>query len=597
MERLIAQAFSIMSDEDKSKLGNFDIVLRVGDHGDGHYTICSDKYTDTTLPCYIFDHWKEAKIDDYSEMCDRIKERAALPYKYEKLFWAGQLSHPTRRKFVEKFSSHPKMNIVYHRDHWGHSEFVPSGYLSLPEHCDYKYMLDLQGNGYSGRTKFLLHMNRTLFYQSRTLHEYWFWNMKPFVHYIPVAEDLSDMEEKFDWAEAHPEECLKIASEGQKFALDNLKRTDAVERLKTIFINLGGKKKLYPTITLCVLACAKNEKYRKRLEDFVDSYGFKKSNPDVSAKIVFLVEDEPKPEFLDDSFGWFNCPGLPLSMRFVKYISEVKCDTDWTMQVDDDSSTDLDKTAELLEQYYDPKDPVVLMGGRNTDLEGALQSTLRIMKVPNFLFESNNISSFDTTPYFIHAWEPSIISKSAMEKIKSWDRLEEFMDICINRKPVFSDQAPYVAARLAKVPIAECLFLSPFCKSHDYSAINPKGRFSHIHYVTDKWNEYEQFKKNMLEAKNGFSITANPNAGDIWDFYAEKQGIQRHISIIRLDSDGKIGLYENFNEKYWRMEEKSIVLLNANNTPTCILKEEGEGKYIGEFIPDPEIKHCLSKIR
>jgi hypothetical protein len=226
MENLVRQAFLQISDEEKSKMAPFGMVFKVDDHGYGDYTICSDKYTEKTLPCYIFDHWREAKIDDYTEMCEKIKERALLPYKHEKLFWAGQMSHPSRRTFVEKFHSHPKMDIVHHRDHWGHSATVPSGYLSLPDHCDYKYMLDLQGNGYSGRTKLLLHMKRTLFYQSRKFHEYWFWKMRPFVHYIPIAEDLSDMEEKFGWAESHPEECLKIAEEGYQFALENLKRSD-----------------------------------------------------------------------------------------------------------------------------------------------------------------------------------------------------------------------------------------------------------------------------------------------------------------------------------------------------------------------------------
>lgn len=353
----------------------------------------------------------------------------------------------------------------------------------------------------------------------------------------------------------------------------------------------------HPSIALCVLACAKNDKYKKRLKDFVEFYGFKNSDPGRRSKVVFLVEDEPKPDFLDDSFGWYNCPGLPLSMRFTKYISEAECDTDWVMQVDDDSSTDIDKTSELLEQYYDPSDPVMLMGGRNTDLEFSLQNIVRIMKIPNFMFVNNDISKFDTTPYFIHAWEPSILSRAAFERIKNWDRLGEFIGLCGGRRPTFGDQVPYVAARLAKVPIAECLFLSPFCKSHDYSAVNPNGRFSHIHYVTDKWSEYEHFKKNMLESKSGLSITVSPNAGEVWDFYAEEEGRRRNIALIRLDVDGNIGIYENFNEKYWKSEEGTIILLNGNRTPTCVLKDEGGGVYKGDFIPNPRVKHCISKIK
>jgi hypothetical protein len=596
MERLVSQAFSIMSDKEKTNLSPFDALLKVDDHGDGEYTICSDRYTERTLPCYIFDHWKEAKIDDYSEMCERIKERAKNPYKFDKLFWAGQISHPTRRTFIENFSSHPKMEIVYHRDHWGHSSTLPQRYLSLPDHCDYKYMLDLQGNGYSGRTKLLLHTKRVLFYQARRLHEYWFWDMEPFTHYIPVAEDLSDMKEKFEWAEDHPHECQKIAENAYQFALSNLKRSDAVKRIKDILVKIG-EKKMKSTITLCVLACAKNDKYKKRLMDFIGSYGFKNSDPEHKAKIVFLVEEEDRPDFVDESFGWHKCPGLPLSMRFMKYLSEESLESDWVMQVDDDSSTDIDKTIELLDQYYDPRDSMMLMGGRNTDLEMGLQNIIRMMKVPNFLFSSGDISKFDTTPYFIHAWEPSIISNVAVERIKNWDGLREFMELCKVRRPIFGDQVPYVAARLAKVPIVECLFLSPFCKNQDYSAINPQGRFSHIHYITEKWGEYEQFKKNMLESKSNIPISKDPNAGEFWEFYAEEKGGRRNIGTLRLDSDGKIGVYNNFNERFWRAEGDSIIIMDENRSVTCTMSKVSDNKYSGPFKKNKNVIHCIEKLK
>lgn len=595
MERLVNQAFDSMNEEEKRSLKSFKVIFGVGDHGDGEYTSCSDRYTERIIPCPMFDHWRENRIDDYSEMCERIKERAFLPFKHDKLFWAGQLSHPTRKKFVEKFADHPRMDIVQHRDQWGESHLLPLRYLSLPDHCNYRYMLDLEGRGYSARMKFLFHTNRVVFYQARKFNEYWFWDLEPFVHYIPVKEDLSDMEEKFSWADGNPDECSRIAKNAYDFALSNLKRSDAVKRLKRIIMKLG-ESKVYPTITLCVLACAKNDKYKKRLVDFMGSYGFKNSNPEFKFKLVFLVEDEPRPEFLDDWVEWFNCPGLPLSMRFIKYMMEANHESDWIMQVDDDSSTDIDKTVELLAQFYDPSDCLMLMGGRNTDLEMGLQNVARIMKIPNFFFSSKDISKFDTTPYFIHAWEPSILSRSAVRRITEWDGIREFVELCKARRPVFSDQAPYLVARLAKVPICECLFLSPFCNNAEYSAINPQGRFSHIHYITEKWGEYEQFKKNMLEAKSNIPLSSDPNAGEMWDFYATEGGKRRNIGILRLDSDGKIGVYNNYNERFWRSEGDSIVIMDEKMKETAILKKNSDGSYSGPFTRNTSIIHHIKKL-
>ena len=243
MEALVHSAFSLLSDEEIKAMKPFGKFFYLDDKGHGYYTTCSDKYTDKIIPCWAFDHWKEAKIDDYSETCEKIKDRSSEPWKFDKLFWAGQISHPSRAEFADKFQGHPKMEIVCHIDHWGHRPGVPPKYLSLPDHCDYKYMLDLQGAGYSARTKFLFHTKRTLFYQDRKFHEYWFWSMEPFVHYIPIKEDLSDFEEKFEWAEDNPEECRSIAQNAYDFALSNLRRSDALERLKRILFDLGTKER------------------------------------------------------------------------------------------------------------------------------------------------------------------------------------------------------------------------------------------------------------------------------------------------------------------------------------------------------------------
>lgn len=343
---------------------------------------------------------------------------------------------------------------------------------------------------------------------------------------------------------------------------------------------------------LCVLACAKNEKYRNRLKEFVDSYGYKLQNPSTKAKIIFLVEDEPKPDFLDESYGWYNCPGLPLSCRLLKYIKDEPIDCRWLMQVDDDSSTDLDKTMELLQQFYDSGDCLLLMGGRNTDLERSQQSILRTMGVSNFFFGSNDINKFDTTPYFIHAWEPSIFSAPALDRIKSWPKLDEFYALCLKYRPIFGDQVPYVAARISRVPIVECLFMSPFAKAEEFSATNPEGRFSHIHYVTEKWSGYQLFKKRMLESKGKVAPKIDDNR-KMWEFWAEEDGTRRHIGIIAFNDDKTVGLYSHENETYWDMVDDRIILANSSNKPTTILQKISDGEYSGEFLLNRRIKHAL----
>lgn len=347
-------------------------------------------------------------------------------------------------------------------------------------------------------------------------------------------------------------------------------------------------------MTLCILACAKNAKYLGRLKDFVDHYGFKNSKK--YARIVFLVEDEPRPDFLPGDHLWCNFPNTPLSCRFLRYLKDFNDDSDWIMQVDDDSSTDLDQTFELLNKFYYHDDSMMLMGGRNTDLEMTQQNIVRIMGADDFFFGSTNISKFDTHPYFVHAWEPTIVSRRAVETIRSWPRLDEYTNLCLEHRPTFGDQTPYVVAKLAKIPIVECAFMSPFNKHTEYSAINPNGRYSHIHYVTDKWEGYEEFKKNMSDARSGIPCTnLKAPKRDLWEFWGGAKGAERFYGVMNLNDDGTVGMYSNDNEFFWAKDDDNLVLLNINRDKTCVMRRISETEFSGPFLPNPHVNHKLIK--
>lgn len=42
--------------------------------------------------------------------------------------------------------------------------------------------------------------------------------LKPWVHYVPVKTDLSDLREMYEWAESHPNLAKEIADNGTHFA-------------------------------------------------------------------------------------------------------------------------------------------------------------------------------------------------------------------------------------------------------------------------------------------------------------------------------------------------------------------------------------------
>ncbi|EED91382.1 predicted protein, partial [Thalassiosira pseudonana CCMP1335] len=93
-------------------------------------------------------------------------------------------------------------------------------YVSMMEQSKYKYHIDLGGGGGTTWTGTIekLAMPGALFHHVTATSDWFFDMLQPFVHYIPIRSDLSDLREKYEWAEAHPMETQRIAEAGTEFA-------------------------------------------------------------------------------------------------------------------------------------------------------------------------------------------------------------------------------------------------------------------------------------------------------------------------------------------------------------------------------------------
>ena len=90
--------------------------------------------------------------------------------------------------------------------------------ITLDQLAHYKYHIDIGGGGgttWTGTVQKMA-MPGLLFHHVTPTKDYIHDYMKPWVHYVPLQEDLSDLKEKYDWAESHPQEAKRIAEEGTK---------------------------------------------------------------------------------------------------------------------------------------------------------------------------------------------------------------------------------------------------------------------------------------------------------------------------------------------------------------------------------------------
>lgn len=195
------------------------------------YTIANDK----------LDYW--AGWHSISKRVISASENSAWQNKVNKLLWRGRL-YPDEfapssksRRWLKKISlAHPNlMNVEYAQPNKYHSpslsaiykmlalEFSLDNFLTKEEQIKYKILLNLDGHTctYPGLLWRLLSNSITLKQDSDNVQ--WFYSaLKPWVHYIPVRNDLSDLVEKVNWVKNNDAEAKKIANNSTKFIKENL---------------------------------------------------------------------------------------------------------------------------------------------------------------------------------------------------------------------------------------------------------------------------------------------------------------------------------------------------------------------------------------
>jgi hypothetical protein len=214
-----------------------------------HFAYCAaiDQPHTVLIPDFVFCGWPEVGVDDYEATRHAILQAARRKPEDPRLFWIGNpKTHAIRERFLELAANDGRIHAGGLR--WSSSGTIPgsrrlqsegAAFVSLADHCRYRYLIDLGGVTYSARLKLLLFAGRPLFIQTRRWREFFFGGLVPFEHYVPVKEDLSDLSSQIDWAEANPQSAAAIARQGQEFAIDHLCRRHAIERLSECLLALA----------------------------------------------------------------------------------------------------------------------------------------------------------------------------------------------------------------------------------------------------------------------------------------------------------------------------------------------------------------------
>jgi hypothetical protein len=100
---------------------------------------------------------------------------------------------------------------------------IIASYMPVADQLRYKYQLDIDGNSccYS-RTYWILRSNCVPFKVQSNNIQWFYKGIHPYIHYVPIASDFSDLADNYFLCEAHEEMAQAIAQAGHLFAMEEL---------------------------------------------------------------------------------------------------------------------------------------------------------------------------------------------------------------------------------------------------------------------------------------------------------------------------------------------------------------------------------------
>ena len=121
-------------------------------------------------------------------------------------------------------------NKAQHSNHLPPPSLVGNDNLELTDVLQHRYLLSLEGVDSDTDLLWKLFSNSVVFMANST---YASWAMEPilqpWVHFIPIQPDWSDLETNIRWANNHPQEAKRIAESATLFVYDLLFHPDAAK--------------------------------------------------------------------------------------------------------------------------------------------------------------------------------------------------------------------------------------------------------------------------------------------------------------------------------------------------------------------------------
>jgi hypothetical protein len=118
-------------------------------------------------------------------------------------------------------------------------------YMNLTEQASYKYIINIDGHVSAYRLSAELGTGSVVLLV-QSMYKLWFSDeLKPYVHYVPINSDLSDLYDQIKWCKQNDEKCREIAENAKQFYNTYLQKDGILSYLHTTLKSIRCKTGYY----------------------------------------------------------------------------------------------------------------------------------------------------------------------------------------------------------------------------------------------------------------------------------------------------------------------------------------------------------------
>lgn len=211
------------------------------------YAVCKNINDTTTVLLPDFHFIRENAYEDKIKEIDQ--DRKNYQDRIPQCIWRGSIHNGSPFNFINPKDKTKEMNQrTYFKKCYEEGKFPKVNFeeskTTIIDQIQYKMILDIDGCSSTWSATVWKLYSGSVLLKTRSKWKQWYYDVfKPWIHYVPVENDFSDLNEKIEWCLQHEEECIRITENAHKFVLEKLNweqvKKDAIERVLESFQSYG----------------------------------------------------------------------------------------------------------------------------------------------------------------------------------------------------------------------------------------------------------------------------------------------------------------------------------------------------------------------